>query len=186
MRRIFLWIVVVVTMLPIVSCGQKSKLKDDIERLEAVPIILPLKKMKRFCNTDTLFRQNSERSKFRFVVFSDSLSCSSCKLSQIHFWDDLLDEMQEKAGVEVYFIFAPPKEEQVSIELTLSIFHGRYNAYLDTAGVFLRENRNVPTNPALHSFLLDEEGNVLLVGDPVRSKKLRKMLWKILDKEESE
>lgn len=53
--------------------------------------------------------------------------------------------------------------------------------YVDTLGVFNRNNRHIPSNPELHTFLLDSNGYVLLVGNPLENEKIEKLFWQILE-----
>ena len=41
-------------------------------------------------------------------------------------------------------------------------------------------NPHLPKNKALHTFLLDENNNVILVGDPLHNKKIEEMFYKIV------
>ena len=45
---------------------------------------------------------------------------------------------------------------------------------------------HIPSNPLLHSFLLDENDSVLLVGNPVRNKKIEELFFKILEERKKE
>jgi len=39
----------------------------------------------------------------------------------------------------------------------------------------------LPKDNLLHTFLLDENNNVILVGNPVRNKKIKEMFYKIVE-----
>ncbi len=47
-----------------------------------------------------------------------------------------------------------------------------YPVFLDTAGVFERSNPGLPANPVFHTFLLDRENRVVLVGSPIGNAKM--------------
>ncbi|MBS4809127.1 MAG: hypothetical protein KH071_14815 [Paraprevotella sp.] len=53
--------------------------------------------------------------------------------------------------------------------------------YLDSLGVLERANPQIPSNPDLHTFLLDEDNNVLLVGNPIWNEKIKEMFWQIVE-----
>lgn len=42
-------------------------------------------------------------------------------------------------------------------------------------------NPHLPKNKALHTFLLDENNNVILVGNPLHNKKIEKIFYKIVE-----
>ena len=53
-----------------------------------------------------------------------------------------------------------------------------YPIYMDTTGVFRRTNPQLPSNPMLHTFLLDENNEVLAVGNPLENEKIDRMFWR--------
>ena len=41
-------------------------------------------------------------------------------------------------------------------------------------------NMHLPDNNMLHSFLLDKENRVVLVGSPLQNDKMEKLFWELL------
>ena len=56
-----------------------------------------------------------------------------------------------------------------------------YPILLDTLGEFEKLNPHLPKNHLLHTFLLDENNRVVLVGNPLRNKKIEEMFYKIVE-----
>ena len=56
-----------------------------------------------------------------------------------------------------------------------------YPIILDTLGQFAKLNPHLPKNKALHTFLLDENNNVILVGNPLHNKKIKEMFYRIVE-----
>ena len=56
-----------------------------------------------------------------------------------------------------------------------------YPILLDTLREFEKLNPHLPKNRALHTFLLDENNNVILVGNPLHNKKIEEMFYKIVE-----
>ena len=56
-----------------------------------------------------------------------------------------------------------------------------YPIILDTLGHFAKLNPHLPKNKALHTFLLDENNNVILVGNPLHNKKIKEMFYRIVE-----
>ena len=65
-----------------------------------------------------------------------------------------------------------------SFRLTLKSMMLSYPIYMDTTGVFRRTNPQLPSNPMLHTFLLDENNEVLAVGNPLENEKIDRMFWR--------
>ena len=53
--------------------------------------------------------------------------------------------------------------------------------HVDTAGIFIRENPHIPREAVYHTFLLDKDNRVVLVGNPSRSEKIKEMFWQIVE-----
>ena len=60
---------------------------------------------------------------------------------------------------------------QNNLELMISNTMFDYPILLDTLGEFEKLNPHLPKNGTFHTFLLDENNNVILVGNPLRNKK---------------
>lgn len=162
------------------ACTDKPR--TDIEELkafEAQPAVLPLSEMVYWYNKkDTTVIQPS-KDQLKFVVYSDSLQCSSCNLRQLPKWENFLGKLQPYADrLQVYFIFRPLSESIGSFRLTLKSMMLPYPIYMDTTGVFCRTNPQLPSNPMLHTFLLDENNKVLVVGNPLENEKIDRMFWR--------
>ena len=53
--------------------------------------------------------------------------------------------------------------------------------FVDTANVFTESNPNIPSESMYHTFLLDENNNVILVGNPIVNEKIADMLPSIVE-----
>ena len=166
------------------SCEfERKKLKEDIVIMQSRPIMLPVDSM--LCwwyGNDTLsFKSNNEA--LNFVVFSDSTKCSSCALKGMYIWDDFLQKIgyNYPEGLNVFFIFTPLQKNWKSFYITMKTIPPSIPIYVDALGVFNRNNRHIPSNPELHTFLLDSNGYVLLVGNPLENEKIEKLFWQIVE-----
>ena len=45
-------------------------------------------------------------------------------------------------------------------------------------------NPNIPVSSIMHTFLIDRVGNVLIVGSPLKSEKIRNLMFQMLDGKE--
>lgn len=163
-------------------CGCKGRhdFKSDLKSLQTRPIILPLDSMQRYNNgsNDTLPGVKS----LKFIVFSDSIECVSCKLKRMYMWDSLMVKV-EKGNIPIgfHFIFSPQKEDMSMFNFTMETIPPAGFIYVDTTNIFLRMNPHIPHNPIMHTFLLDEDNNVLLVGNPLENEKIEAMFWQIVE-----
>lgn len=166
----------------ILSCNSKIALKQDMEKLQSKTIVLSLDDMKCQMNgKDTIF-SNFGESKLKLVIYSDSIVCTPCALKGMYLWDRFIDYAAKHNGqLRFYFVFAPIKKDLKTMEFMFKTNSFYYPIFIDTAGVFAKMNSNLPTNPLLHAFLLDEYNKVILVGNPLYNKQIEKLFYKIIE-----
>lgn len=167
----------------LMSCSEKESFKKGIIQLQSHPITLPLDKMRCMWNgKDTLSLHGKINPNFKLVVFLDTVACSSCELKAMYMWNEMLDKTKMYAPeLSVYFIFLPLNKDLDSFYFTMRTMSPSLPIYVDTAGVFIRENPHIPRESVYHTFLLDKDNRVVLVGNPSRSEKIAEMFWQIVE-----
>ena len=115
------------------------------------------------------------------VVFVDSTQCSTCLISSFDQWNTIINLTETKYNLNFIFIVNPTKKAlgKTKIAVKHSLIKAPIN--IDSAGVFIKENPQIPSDPRFHTFLLDENDNVILVGNPLQSKEIFNMLIQILE-----
>ncbi len=156
--------------------SEKEQVKDKIEQMKSRPIELCLNQME--CRRNPV---KSLDKKYTMVVYVDSSECSPCALSKLRFWNPLIAEAKKKqVDINYVFILAAKKEEMEDIDMELEITDLQSSIYLDTAFVFRGVNSVIPTERQYHSFLLDKNSNVILVGSPIEKDNLKGIYNKCL------
>lgn len=118
----------------------------------------------------------------KLVVYADSIGCTACAINHIDSWGHFIDYAEQfNNQLRFYFIFSPMKKEVRGTELMITNTMFDYPILLDTLGEFEKLNPYLPKNRALHTFLLDENDKVILVGNPLHNKKIEKMFYKIVE-----
>lgn len=165
------------------SCTRKNSYADGILQLQSRPVSLPLDKMRCMWNgRDTIVGGEEYAKGMKLVVYYDSAACSSCGLKTMYLWDKLIEEL-ESCGkdVSLCFVFAPLKKDMGEFRLAMRTMPPLVPVYVDTVGVFARENPHLPREAMYHTFLLDEENRVVLVGDPSRNERIKELFWQIVE-----
>lgn len=163
------------------SCSKKGQVKVELEILQSQAITVCLDSMECVQRGQNIDSKIVEQA-FKWVVYADSSVCSSCKLSEMYKWDDLLRKVEKyRDRLKFYFIFSPSSENRRAFDWTVRTYAPEYPIYIDTLGIFERSNSHLPHNPIFHTFLLDENNNVLLVGNPLENKKIEEMFWQIVE-----
>ena len=168
----------ILALVCISSCSRERVVRDNIVKLTSRPVTLSCNSMRLIaCENmiDTIPKQ------FYWVVYSDSVDCSTCRLTNLLQWGDFIHKVKNSTdNVGFRFIFSPSRRDMGAFMCTAGTLKLSSQIYLDSSNVFARQNPHVPNDVLYHTFLLDEDGNVLLVGDPVRNIEINKMFWELV------
>ena len=158
------------------NSNERRQYKQAIEKIQSQAIQLPLKGL-IICKGQKSYDSHfNEDAKLKLIVFSDSLECTSCAISHMYLWNPLIDYAKQFNGrLCYYFIFAPMKQEIHAVESMITNIMFDYPILLDTIGEFKMLNPHLPQNTLLHSFLLNEKNEVILVGNPSQNKKIQEV-----------
>lgn len=183
LKRIFLLLIFFcVTVLQ--SCNhEEERFKGYVENLRKDPISVPLDKLSCLFDEEKIsIISVNDSCMLKLVIYTDSIECSSCRMKEMYKWDDFLSKLGAYSSqIEVFFIFAPLYSNMGLFKMVAKDLPQNYPIYIDTTNIFYRENPQIPSNPALHTFLLDEQNNVILVGNPLKNKKIEKLFWQIVE-----
>ena len=161
--------------------GCRKTIEEDIVLMQSSPFKLNIDSL--FCVKlahDT-FVEPEVSGKIKIVIFSDSTICSPCAIKSIGSWYHYIQLSQNsKGGLQLFFIFVQNKKNINSLLYTLKEYFFDYPVYIDTLGIFQKDNPHLSENTKLHTFLLDENNNVILVGNPTHSLKLKELYDKII------
>ena len=168
----------------LIGCnGQVASFQEDIAILQSRPLYLPLdsmSKMETISADSVIHIRHIEEMKL--VVYTDTADCSSCVLRKMYKWNGLLKKMEAYGELfQSYFIFRPLPKDMGVFYMSLKHFTPSCPVFLDSLGVLERANPQIPSNSDLHTFLLDKDNNVMLVGNPVWNDKVKKLFWQIVE-----
>jgi hypothetical protein len=72
-------------------------------------------------------------------------------------------------GFAPIFLFSPPRAKIRETLWAIDMAQLNYPVFIDEWGAFPTANPHIPTDSRFHTFLLDKNGKVVLVGDPVNN-----------------
>ena len=169
-----------VMILLLVLCSCASSQDEDIAKLKAMRITLPLNDMEYLASfAETRQKQDSLQSELSFVVYKDRDTCSPCEVSHLGQWNSIIKKAKAEIPVKFFFIFAPKEEEHHNVKHLYKSRKFLQSIYLDSHLAFERCNPEL-NNPRFHSFLMDSEGKLLYVGDPTENYSNEKNLLNVL------
>lgn len=174
-------------MFSILSCGNKKALNKDLELMQSSPVQLPLGNMECLMNGKDTVLENFDDSKMKLIIYTDSTVCSPCALNELYLWNRIISTTNiYGAKMKYYFIFAPKREELDMVEFMLKTNTFYYPVFIDKANVFSVNNSHLPSNTMLHTFLLNERNEVIMVGSPLQNADIYDIFHQILKDELSD
>lgn len=177
MRKIF----IVVLYLSLISGCARHRISKELRDFSRATVAM-VDGMQSVChrNISSSVWDNSN-NKIRFVMYHDSLSCSSCQISHLN--DYLyIYEKADTMSFEVLTIFSPRQDEYDEVIKRLMILDFPYPVYVDFDGSFRRANLCIPEDARFHSFLLNKEGHPVFVGNPIASDSMSSLFDRALEK----
>jgi hypothetical protein len=156
------------------SCIKQNK----IESVEDNEIVLSLDEMVFYPEhlRDTILEPI-----YKYVVYVDSYECSPCKIAHLGVWNYYRNELADK-DVGFYMILSPAKDKVEEIEKIHQSYKHRIPIYIDTLGVFKRDNPQIVEKATeFHSFLLDKNNKIVVFGDASTNHYVRDEIFRILE-----
>ena len=106
----------------------------------------------------------------KLVIWYDSRSCTSCEVSNMYEWEDITAYANSLAEwLSIIYLFTPKEVDLYVTSITLKGTKFDYPVFIDQNGTFVKQNPKLPKNRQLHSFLLDKNNRVVMVGNPLHN-----------------
>lgn len=116
----------------------------------------------------------SDSSSYKILVYVDSSGCSSCKL-QLNKWKEFIDEIKPKPNF-LFCIHSKDEKEINFIRRRYQFFFPIYQDINDT----LNKLNHFPKDERFHTFLLDSNNRVRVIGNPVHNPKIKELYLKVI------
>ena len=95
-------------------------------------------------------------------------------------WNSFLN-LEKEGKITMRFMFNPPKHEIDNMIVAYHTSGLEHSVEFDTCGAFLKKNPQIPQASIFHVLLLDNDGKILLVGNPLHNKDVRKLFYEIIE-----
>ena len=160
------------------SCVERRKVKDIMLEFVTSDIIIP-DDLDCVFNAETSMSYIDTLKSNKLIIYYDSLDCSSCRIS--HLFDLYpLYTMADTSDFSVMTIFSPKKSEVENTRFQLMLINHTIPIYLDKNGSFAQLNNCIPTDQRFHSFLINETGKPVFVGNPLSNTKLNTLFFNFI------
>lgn len=161
------------------SCSESS-IKAEMSKMMYQQVVIPYDKLdKRECS---LFRNSLNcDSGFTLVVYVDGNHCVPCELSDLSLMEKSNSQDTMWQRLHKVYIFDARPENVSFLYMQLCNLRIEQDVFFDTCGVFRQTNPIIPDSKMYHTFVLDRNKNVTLVGNPFQNQQLKKVLSTIIE-----
>lgn len=169
----------------ITACeSNKSKIKKTMKQMQSAQIVIPYDNLDCW-SSDSLKKISPwKNAKIKLIHYVDSAQCSSCYLVKKQALEPLL-KIEVESNNQFYnlFIVQPGGKSRNWKMLAENYKHKSTptTLFIDSANIFMETNPNIPPESMYHTFLLDENNKIILVGNPILNKQIEDMLLSIVD-----
>ncbi|MDD6015270.1 MAG: hypothetical protein PUC18_03120 [Prevotellaceae bacterium] len=162
-----------VLALSISSC----KNNDDVAKWVGRTIVFPKNMVfTKYSNDTVSFEMNKE---YKVLTYISEDDCFPCVLNKLD-WTDLMNEVDSVSHHHVSYIFVVHPSDVK----TLVNFQRNYSFDLPVF-VDIMDSVNIlnefPASSMMHSFLLDNDNKVVLVGQPILNNRIRDLYIKTIE-----
>ena len=179
-RRIVRVVLCLSVLLSCLGCTDKDRIAHDIQQLVSHKVEVPYGRLVAYRGHNP-YKDYSQKAPLKLIVYVDSTECSSCYIGNIRKWEPLLDSLWVyKDILRVTILLSPSESERGLAFEKLKYSKFKYPLCIDTCNAFASANKHIPANKVCHIFLLDEDNEVILVGNPIGNKKINDLLDGIL------
>ena len=183
MYRIISFTLIVGTLLCSACTGNdlhKKKSEADLRWFKETAVTLPDNMLAKHCDEQMSPDTTLLQRPLKMVIYVNQEGCQDCRLMALSRTYMFILENEYRKNFGVILILNTPRMEATNHTLTEMRF--RRTVFYDLDGSFERLNPHLPANEGFHTFLLNEDNKVILVGNPAHSTKLKQQYLAALDK----
>lgn len=162
------------------SCNSKKGYDKLLGCFKKENITVPYDKMQK--NSCSLFQECNIDSSIILVNYFQEVRCAECLVSQISFLDKERRRNEMKSVKTIYIVKSKIEQNK---ELYKGLCGERVSGdvFFDNTNAFLSANPHIPDNELFHTFVINSEGNVLMVGNPFQNEKMEVLFKKVVANE---
>lgn len=154
----YLWIILVVILCGTLSCKNEETIKE-IKALMGKRICLP--------------KNISRESEFAIVNYIDTTGCTSCKLRPTQWNTFIKNAEKQNILFDVIFYVHPKVYSDVK---TIINSNCRRIIVLKDKNNYWSKKHALPQSEMLHTFLIDRNNKIVIIGNPTINEKIEKMM----------
>lgn len=174
------------------ACKKEGK-DDEMQKELAVALTSNLQvrvdsmlKVEGIYNGYTNRHSETDSILYKLIDYTDVDDCTPCKMEELYGWKELWNKADSMdVPLSFYHIFAIPPSQtgHLIVKARLIAEELEYPIYIDSSGIFRELNTELLSRTRFRTFLINQQGDVLMVGNPRKNWKIAKMLWEKVSKQ---
>lgn len=174
----------------IFSLGKEKTTEELLTQMLYTKVDLCFSRMEYYPSSNSVTNDDMIQnctSKYKLIVYTDSVGCTPCLVSRMTDWKDVTQEFffDSCRSVKLIFVFSPQQSNVQRLKEAIENSTSDWAVYIDTAYVFQQENKQIPVNNRFHTFLLNEKNEILCVGNPLYNERIREICKNIIKENKS-
>lgn len=163
----------------IISCSQQ-RIKKEIELFCKNPIQIP--DNMNVIQDGILIDSVSKifLYKIKLIIYYGPGGCTSCNVSRLIDIDPI-HELSDGTSFSPIVIYSPNCHQYNELIKNLKLYRKKFPIVIDKYDQFQQKNTNFPEDTRYHTFLLDKNNRVVLVGNPLASDAMWSLFKSTLD-----
>lgn len=154
------------------SCNSKSTEQlNAVSSLVGREIFMPDSLTCQILNDTIVFSFGD--ADYTIVEYIDSAGCTPCRM-KLQEWNNLINQLMAIQDVDVNFVMVINSPETEELDYIIKRDNFLHPICFDSVGDFAIRNQ-LPEKDTYHTFLLDENNDIVLVGNPAINPKIREL-----------
>ena len=120
----------------------------------------------------------------KLIKYVEIYNCTDCQIGQLSEFNNETSCSELAKKIPIIYIVKLFNTKEIN-ELYLKLCRKRIkgDVYIDTCNAFISANPQIPDNELFHTFVINKEGKVLMVGNPFANEKMEALFKKVIAKE---
>ena len=165
-----------ILLLILCGCGDIPR---QIREIKAHKLSVPKHELMTW-SQDERYNAGADATFLSLLFYVSENQCQSCFFHQLVTYERENYESLADQGVRFVCIFSIKNIDIDILGSQLQTNRIRGDVYIDTCGAFILANQHVPDNPLYHTFVIDNDGNILMVGNPFQNSKMKRLFRKVI------
>ena len=163
------------------SCNRNGEIEKNIQAMLNTQVILSLDSMSCYVGCNQIKHQESAND-YKVIVYTDSAECASCSLQSLYDYKEQINKFCDvyKNKIGFCFIFSPKQGDIKKVKQKVLRSNFDLPIFIDSTNIFGRQNPSIPCNKMYHTFIIDKNKNIVLVGNPIVNEKIAKLMERIV------